>query len=72
MHDTHFVDDHTMLLKRRTSAYRQRPAGGWRVSLPLSDIVGAEGLYTTVGDLAKWEQNLGNYYSDELSGDLWH
>jgi len=57
MHDTRFVDDHTMLLKRRTSAYRQRPGGGWRVSLPLSDIVGAEGLYTTVGDIAKWEQN---------------
>jgi CubicO group peptidase (beta-lactamase class C family) len=57
MNDTHFIDDHTLLLKRRTSAYRQRQGGGWKVSLPLSDIVGTEGLYTTVGDLAKWEQN---------------
>jgi CubicO group peptidase (beta-lactamase class C family) len=57
MRDTHFQDDHTMIVRRRTSAYDRRPGGGWKISIPVSDAVGASNLFTTVGDLLKWEQN---------------
>src|ERR1043165_3869799 len=56
MTSTHFHDDYTMLVPGRTSAYAPR-AGGWRVSIPNFDVYGATSLYTTVGDLLKWERN---------------
>ncbi len=55
MRDTHFHDDHTMIVRGRTSAYWPRPGGGWRTLIPVSDD--ATSLFTTVGDLLKWEQN---------------
>jgi len=54
---THFHDDYTMLVKGRTSAYAPRPGGQWRVSIPNFDTYGATSLYTTVGDLLKWQEN---------------
>lgn len=57
MTNTHFHDDYTMLVPGRTSAYARR-AGGWRVSVPNFDTYGATSLFTTVGDLLKWEANL--------------
>lgn len=56
---THFHDDYTMLVPGRTSAYVPRTGGGaaWRVSIPNFDTYGATSLYTTVGDLLKWEAN---------------
>jgi CubicO group peptidase (beta-lactamase class C family) len=56
---THFHDDYTMLVPGRTSAYVQRGAG-WRVSIPNFDVYGATSLFTTVGDLLKWEANFDN------------
>jgi hypothetical protein len=46
-----------MIVRRRTSAYEPRPDGGWRISIPVFDTYGATSLFTTVGDLLKWEQN---------------
>jgi hypothetical protein len=57
MTSTHFHDDYTMLVPGRTSAYAPR-GGGWRVSIPNYDTYGATSLFTTVGDLLKWEANL--------------
>ncbi len=54
---THFHDDYTMLVPGRTSAYARR-GNGWRVSVPNFDTYGATSLFTTVGDLLKWEANL--------------
>ena len=56
MTNTHFHDDYTMLVPGRTSAYARR-GSGWRVSIPNFDTYGATSLYTTVGDLLKWEAN---------------
>jgi CubicO group peptidase (beta-lactamase class C family) len=57
---THFHDDYSMLVPGRTSAYEPRrgTAAKWRVSIPNFDTYGATSLYTTVGDLLKWEANL--------------
>jgi CubicO group peptidase (beta-lactamase class C family) len=54
---THFHNDHTMIVRNRTSAYQPRSGGGWRISIPVFDTDGATSLFTTVGDLLKWEQN---------------
>lgn len=57
---THFHDDYTMLVPGRTSAYEpvRGSAAHWRVGIPNYDAYGATNLYTTVGDLLKWEANL--------------
>jgi CubicO group peptidase (beta-lactamase class C family) len=57
MTNTHFHDDYTMLVPGRTSAYVMRD-GSWHVSIPNYDTYGATSLFTTVGDLLKWEANL--------------
>lgn len=56
MTNTHFHDDYTMIVKGRTAGYARR-GSGWRVSLPNYDTYGATSLYTTVGDLLKWQRN---------------
>lgn len=57
MTHTHFHDDYTMLVRGRTSAYSPR-GSTWAVSIPNFDVYGATSLFTTVGDLLKWEANL--------------
>jgi CubicO group peptidase (beta-lactamase class C family) len=59
MNHTHFHDDYTMVVRGRTSAYAPRAgAERWRVSIPNYDTYGATSLFTTVGDLLKWEANV--------------
>lgn len=65
MTSTHFHDDHTMIVRGRTSAYQPRKTGGWLISIPVFDTYGATSLFTTVGDLLKWEQN----FDDPRVGD---
>ena len=58
MTHTHFHDDYTMLVPGRTSAYEPTDDGhAWRVGIPNFDVYGATSLFTTVGDLLKWEAN---------------
>ena len=57
MNATHFHNDHTEVVRGRTSAYQPRPGGRWAISIPVFDIYGAGNLFTTVSDLLKWEQN---------------
>jgi CubicO group peptidase (beta-lactamase class C family) len=68
MTNTHFHDDHTMIVPGRTSAYNPRPGRNARdgapprvddytISIPVFDNAGATSLFTTVQDMAKWEKN---------------
>jgi CubicO group peptidase (beta-lactamase class C family) len=57
MTNTHFHDDYTMVVKGRAAAYVRGADGKWHVSLPNYDTYGATSLFTTVGDLLKWEAN---------------
>ena len=59
MTNTHFHDDYTMVVKGRTAAYSRGADGKWHVSLPNYDTYGATSLFTTVGDLLKWDANFG-------------
>lgn len=56
MSNSHFRDDHTMLVKNRALAYSLR-SGAWQLNVPGFDVVGDGGLFTTVEDLAKWARN---------------
>jgi CubicO group peptidase (beta-lactamase class C family) len=56
MNNTHFHDDHTMIVPNRTSAYEPR-GNGYAISIPVFDNHGATSLFTTVEDLAKWNHN---------------
>ncbi|MHA7628588.1 serine hydrolase domain-containing protein [Corallococcus sp. M7] len=58
MTDTRFREDHTELFPRRAWGYTSRDGGGWRLSDAHSDHYGAGNLYSTIGDLLKWQQNL--------------
>jgi CubicO group peptidase (beta-lactamase class C family) len=59
MNDTHFHDDHNMIVPNRAWAYEPDDDGkfGLRNSIPDFDVVGATSLFTTVHDLAAWDRN---------------
>ncbi len=56
MTSTHVHDDHAMIVPGRTSAFVMGPSG-WKLSIPDFDTHGATSLFTTVGDLLKWQHN---------------
>jgi CubicO group peptidase (beta-lactamase class C family) len=57
MANTHFHDQEGMLTPGRTTGYLRTQAG-WRVFMANETTVGGTGLFTTVGDMLKWEANL--------------
>lgn len=57
MRDTSINDIRTMIVPRRAAGYQPGPGGGWRNWFPVTEIVGTDGVVTTVGDLLMWEQN---------------
>jgi CubicO group peptidase (beta-lactamase class C family) len=66
MTQTHFHDDHSMIVKKRAMAYFADDKGAFKICIPTFDTVGATSLFTTVLDLAKWEHN---YYHHKVGGD---
>jgi CubicO group peptidase (beta-lactamase class C family) len=59
MTDTHFHDDHQLVVPNRAYSYARR-ADGYRKAVLSYANVGATSLFTTVRDLVKWEENLGD------------
>ncbi len=58
MNNTHFHDDHEMIVKNRTDGYLKRENGeGYKISNPDFATVGPSSLFTTVEDMAKWDKN---------------
>ncbi|MBK6488158.1 MAG: beta-lactamase family protein [Gemmatimonadetes bacterium] len=57
MRQTHFHDDNLMIVPARTRGYTRR-AGEWKETVPNYSTVGATSLFTTVVDLARWQQQL--------------
>jgi CubicO group peptidase (beta-lactamase class C family) len=67
MTNTHFHDDPGHVMKRRAMSYEPDGKGGFRISyLQNFDKVGAGGLYSTVEDLRKWDEN---FYTHKVGGD---
>lgn len=66
MTNTHFHSDHSEITPNRTSAYKKDENGKWKISIPVFDTYGATSLFTTVEDLAKWDEN---FYTKKLGGN---
>ena len=69
MNDSHFHDDNTMIVPRRADGYFKQD-GGWGVMTMRFALVGSGGLYTTVEDLYRWDQNFYNNALGAGSQDL--
>jgi len=65
MKNTHFHDDHTVIVKNRATGYSPREGGGYRINMTTLDMVGDGGVCTTVEDLLLWDQN---FYQNKLGG----
>jgi len=65
MTNTHYHDDHTMVVPGRAAAYSPVPGGGFRINIWNNDIVGQGGLMTTIEDLQKWDEN---FYTGKVGG----
>jgi len=65
MAHTHFHSDHAEITPNRTSAYEKDDKGIWKISIPVFDNYGATSLFTTVEDLAKWDEN---FYTRQVGG----
>jgi CubicO group peptidase (beta-lactamase class C family) len=57
MSNTHFHDDHEMIVKNMAYSYGLRKAGEFAKSVLSYANVGATSLFTTVEDLCRWTQN---------------
>jgi CubicO group peptidase (beta-lactamase class C family) len=64
MKATHFHDDHAEVVPNVALGY-VRDGDGYKFSPQNLDAVGASGLFTTVGDLAKWDAN---FYHGKVGG----
>jgi CubicO group peptidase (beta-lactamase class C family) len=60
MAHTEFRNDAGEVIAGRASGYRPARAGAWRLGASLSDVYGGGELFTTTGDLLRWERNFGN------------
>jgi len=57
MKNTHFHDDHTMVVRNRAVGYSPKKGGGFRVHTTTLDMIGDGGVFTCVDDLLLWERN---------------
>lgn len=64
MNDTHFYDDHRAVVNGLADGYL--PEGGGFVKwMPADDHAGSSNLFTTVVDLARWDEN---FYEPKVGG----
>ena len=57
MTNSHFHDDHQMILKNRAYSYQSVENGGFKHAVNNTTALGSSSLYSTVEDLAKWMLN---------------
>ena len=60
MTNTHFHDDHQMILKNRAYSYQAAENGRFKHAINNTTALGSSSLYSTVEDLAKWILNFEN------------
>jgi CubicO group peptidase (beta-lactamase class C family) len=65
MKDSLFNDDRNRVIPRKASAYAPREGGGFQLDMPNVDTVGSGGVYTTIEDLALWDES---FYTGKLGG----
>jgi CubicO group peptidase (beta-lactamase class C family) len=63
MKETHFHDDPKMIVKNRAMGYLPREEGGFKIHVTQLDMIGDGGIFTTVEDFFRWDQN---FYNNRL------
>jgi len=69
MTNTHFHNDHKLIVKNRASGYYPNQLGGFDISMTTLDMIGDGGIFTTIEDIKKWDDSY--YESDVLSEYFW-
>jgi CubicO group peptidase (beta-lactamase class C family) len=62
---SHFHTDMARLVKQRAYAYDRRADGAFALNSPQNERAGAGGLFTTVRELARWDEN---FYDGKVGG----
>jgi CubicO group peptidase (beta-lactamase class C family) len=62
---SHVHDDDARLVRGRAYGYARAAGGGLRLDTPAGERVGAGGVFTTVRDLVKWDEN---FYTGRVGG----
>ena len=65
MSNTHFHDDHQMIVKNRAYSYAPSEDSGFKKRVLSYANVGATSLFTTVEDLSKWANN---FFTKKIGG----
>ncbi|WP_347921887.1 serine hydrolase domain-containing protein [Pontimicrobium sp. SW4] len=69
MTNTHFLDNNTMIIKQRASGYSPSRSGDFRNILSTLEHTGDRGIYTTVEDIKKWDDEF--YNRKILKDNFW-
>lgn len=69
MTNTHFHDDHTLIVKNRAIGYTQGDNDDYKIYTTTLDIIGDGGIFTTVRDVKKWDDAF--YNSKVLNKEFW-
>ena len=65
MNNTHFHDDPNMIVKNRAYGYSPKKEGRFRLNILRLKVIGDLGVFTTIEDFLKWDQN---FYDNKLGG----
>ena len=63
MVNTHFHDDPNMIVKNRAYGYSPKKGGRFRLDILRLKVIGDLGVFTTIEDFLKWDQN---FYDNKL------
>jgi CubicO group peptidase (beta-lactamase class C family) len=66
MSNTHYHDDHTMIVAQRATGYAPKRAGGFQIAMSGFEQIGDGAVMTSVEDLLLWDQN---FYTPKVGGD---
>lgn len=61
--NTHFHDDPNRIVKNRAYGYSPKEDGDYRIDIVRLEVIGDLGVFTTVEDFLKWDQN---FYNNKL------
>lgn len=66
MNDTQIHDNVNLIVRNRAWAYAGDKHGGWVNNITRSEEVGDSNVYTSIEDLARWDQN---FYDGKVGGE---
>jgi CubicO group peptidase (beta-lactamase class C family) len=66
MKSTHFHDDPNKIVKNRAYGYSPKDRGGFRIDIVRLKVIGDLGVFTTIEDFLKWDQN---FYNNKLGNE---